>query len=96
MNDLIDNTLHNIFIASFNYQSAEEGRTKHSISDDLNWYIWTGRATTAWIKALAKADPHKLLERIVKSCEATEDGQTTDNHIRATTAYLKRYCGLQA
>lgn len=62
MNDLIDNTLHSIFIASFNYQSAEEGRTKHSISDDLNWYIWTGRATTAWIKALAKADPHKLLE----------------------------------
>lgn len=94
MNDLIDNTLHSIFIASFNYQSAEEGRTKHSISDDLNWYIWTGRATTSWIKALAKANPHKLLERIVKNCEATEEGQTTDNHIRATTAYLKRYCGL--
>ena len=94
MNDLIDNTLHRIFIASFNYQSAKEGREKHSVSDDLNWYIWTGRATTSFIKALAKANPDKLLNHIVKSCEATEEGHTTDNHIRATTAYLKRYCGL--
>lgn len=89
MNDLIDNTLHQIFLASFDYRTAEEGRAKHSVFDDLCWYIWTGRATVQWIKALSKANPGKLLAYVLKG------GQSTDDRIRSVTSYLTRYCNLK-
>ena len=87
MIDLIDNTLHALFIASFNYCSDEEGRAKHSACDSVNWYVWSGRASTPWIKALAKADPNKLLNRVVQG------DQSVDGQIATITIYLKRYCG---
>ena len=87
MNNLIDHTLHTLFIASFNYHSDNEGKRKHHAVDDITWYIWTGRASTPWIKALSKANPNKLLNHIAKQAD------TTDETVKATTSYLKRYCG---
>ena len=89
MTEFIDNTLHRIFLASFDYRTAEEGQNKHAICDDINWYVWTGRATVQWIKALSKANPSKLLAYVLKG------GQATDDRIRSVTSYLTRYCGLK-
>ena len=90
MNTMIDNTLHELFIASFDYQTDSERWIKRNAVDDIRWYIQTGRASTPWLKALFKANPQKLLAGI-----ARKGSQSTDDNIRTTTSYLKRYCGFE-
>lgn len=65
--------------------------TDHSRNDALQsiaWYVSTGRASPAWIRAAMRANPAKLLDRI--------RGGTIDEQIVRATAYLRRYCRLSA
>lgn len=50
------------------------------------WYVSTGRASPAWIKAAFRANPAKFLDYI-------GDG-SVDEEVRRATAYLRRYCKL--
>lgn len=65
--------------------------TDHSRNDALQsiaWYVSTGRASPAWIRAAMKANPAKLLDHI--------RGGTIDEQIVRATTYLRRYCKLPA
>lgn len=73
------------------YQLETAYFTDHSRNDALQsivWYVSTGRASPAWIRAARKANPAKLLDNI--------RGGTIDEQIDRATAYLRHYCKLSA
>ena len=53
------------------------------------YHVTTGRASLEWKKALAKADPQKLLAYAVKYGPASDV-----EYIKRITSYLHRYCRL--
>ena len=53
-------------------------------------YVLTGRASTPWIKALLRANPKKILTRIIKA-EAGVESEC----MQIVHKYLVRYCGLE-
>lgn len=55
----------------------------------INYYVSTARASTAWIKALSKADNAKLIRRMMNGRDRSDQGM-----IQTATKYLKRYYGL--
>lgn len=85
----INDTLWNLWkTAEFHYTSPEEKRAQVDAYDSLAWYCDTGRSTVAFERALAKANPKKLLGAMLRG-DASVDG-----HIASAKKYLSRYCGL--
>lgn len=62
--------------------------TRNDALQSISWYVSTGRASPAWIRAAMRANPAKLLDHI--------KGGTIDDQILRATAYLRRYCRLPA
>lgn len=85
----ITDTLYNIWrTAEFFYTDLEQKRNQVDAYESIAWYCNTGRSTVAFDKALAKANPQKLLRAILKG------ENTVDAQIASAKAYLTRYCGL--
>jgi len=89
MNNFIENTLYTIWsTAEFNYKTSEEKQSQVDAFHSIEWYVQTSRASVAWVRALAKANPKKLLNHILNA-----EDQSIDSQITRTTNYLRRYCG---
>ena len=85
----ISDTLYNIWrTAEFFYNTPEQKKAQVDAYESIAWYCNTGRSTVAFEKALAKANPAKLLNAMLKG-ESSVDAQ-----IATAKAYLTRYCGL--
>ena len=85
----ITDTLWNLYMtAEFNYSTQEQKRAQVDAYESIAWYCNTGRSTVAFEKALAKANPTKLLKAMLKG-DCTVDAQ-----VASAKAYLQRYCGL--
>lgn len=79
----LDTALYNIFRFTFNYENQRFAENAYS---DLAWYINTGRASTAFCKALIELKGNQraaLLRRMVNA------EHTTEAHIKAARDYLK-------
>lgn len=73
------------------YQLESAYFADHARNDALQaiaWYVSTGRASPAWIRAAMRANPAKLLDHI--QCG------TVDDQINRATAYLRHYCKFPA
>lgn len=82
-------TLYNIWrTAEFFYNDLDQKRAQVDAYHSIEWYVTTGRSTVAFDRSLAKANPAKLLKAILKG------GDSVDEQIASTKAYLTRYCGL--
>ena len=81
---VIDNILWEIYFAAEEKQDWDYKQA----SDAINWYITTGRACPAWIKAILKANPKKILCFMVCHTQST----STMGLIESATIYLRRYC----
>lgn len=87
---MVSDTLYNLWSAAeFGHETPEERADYRDAYYSVEWYVSTGRAPLAWEKALARADPKKLLAFILKG-----DNQSVDGQVARATAYLERYCRL--
>ena len=85
----IDIVLDKLYMESeFHYTTFEQRASQRDAYYAIAWYITTGRATTAWIKAVGKANPRKLIAYILK-----QEDQSVSAQVNATTTYIRRYCG---
>ena len=84
----IDAQLFKCEMETFKYQDAMEKRENINALSALNWYISTGRASSAWIRAFLSGNPAVMMRR------AGRYGTDTEK-IAAITRYLQRYCGLE-
>lgn len=83
-----EDVIHELTMASMQYESETDKHWMTSAADDIAWYILTERAPMDWFRALLKSDPVKLLRRMAHAEDKSRSGQ-----IRIATTYLKRYCG---
>lgn len=83
-NTAITNTLHRIFMLTFRYENQRMAEIAY---EDLVWYINTGRASTAFLKALCslKGNQRAALLRMMVNAECN----TTDAHVKIARAYLE-------
>ena len=85
-------TLYNLWeAAEFGHETPEERADYRDAYNSVEWYVNTGRAPLAWEKALARADPKKLLAFILNGEDQSVDGQ-----VARVTKYLDHYCRLNA
>jgi len=82
--DLIDNTLHGLYLQTIGYDGYARGISYMAIA----YYIDRGIANCDWIKALAKANPSKLMARLERF-----NSWNYDEIIKTVTKYLVRHCG---
>lgn len=75
--------------AEFDYSDLNQKKWQMDVFESIKWYIVTDRAPLAWVKALSKADPKKLIRYVLR-----QENQSTDGQIKAVTDYLQRYCKL--
>ena len=84
----IDDTLHKLRMAAeFGHATPEEKRRFMDAYHSVEWYVSTGRASLDFEKALARADPQKLLSHILNGEDQSVDGQ-----IARVKSYVQRYC----
>ena len=84
----IDDTLYKLRMAAeFGHATPEEKRRFMDAYHSIEWYVSTGRADADFEKALARANPEKLLSHILGGEDQSVDGQ-----IARSKSYLKRYC----
>ena len=75
--------------AEFGHETEEIKRQYLDAYHSVAWYVSTGRAYPAWERALARANPKKLLASILNG-----EDQSVDAQVARATAYLERYCRL--
>lgn len=88
--ETIENTLHSLFCATFDYSSMEEKTRLQWAFYAIERYVNTARASVDFLRALQRANPAKLMRH------AAKHAGTDEECIAAVSAYLRRYCGMHA
>ena len=84
----IDDTLYKLRMAAeFGHATPEEKRRFMDAYHSVEWYVATGRADADFEKALARANPEKLLSHILGGKDQSVDGQ-----VARTKGYVRRHC----
>ena len=73
--------------AEFGHATPEEKRRFMDAYHSVEWYVSTGRADADFEKALARANPEKLLSHILDGKNQSVDGQ-----IARAKGYVRRHC----
>ena len=84
----IDDTLHKLRMAAeFGHATPEEKRRFMDAYHSIEWYVSTGRADADFEKALAGANPEKLLSHILGGKDQSVEGQ-----VARAKSYVRRHC----
>ena len=78
----IENTLFNLKMAVWH---ISDGRTDGNVVGDIAWYIWTGRASCDYIRALCGLSKYRI-NTLARKISA---GGSTDGIIAISKKYLK-------
>ena len=83
----IDDTLHKLRMAAeFGHATPEEKRRFMDAYHSVEWYVSTGRADADFEKALARANPEKLLSHILGGKDQSVEG------VARAKGYIRRHC----
>ena len=81
----IDDTLYKLRMAAeFGHATPEEKRRFMDAYHSVEWYVATGRADADFEKALARANPEKLLSHILD--------QSVEGQVARAKGYIRRHC----
>ena len=84
----IDDTLHKLRMAAeFGHATPEEKRRFMDACHSVEWYVSAGRADADFEKALAGANPEKLLSHILDGKNQSVEGQ-----VARAKGYVRRHC----
>ena len=84
----IDDTLHKLRMAAeFGHATPEEKRRFMDACHSVEWYVSTGRADADFEKALARANPEKLLSYILNGKNQSVEGQ-----VARAKSYVRSHC----
>lgn len=70
--DFIDDFLHSVLMESFNYSSPADKYARQCVAYALEWYIRTGRAYPAFMKACSAVSAADIMQAGCSADELTE------------------------